>query len=307
MKKFIYKSILFILPFLVIFIFVEFSLRSINTGFEQKKTGLIAQADSIEILITGNSHAADGINPSVFIKPAYNIAFPAQSILYDKELVIKYLKILKKLRFVLISIDYTSLYWGVNNEREFFYHFYHDINLKNKSFHKEYLSYFFYVYTPRPASQIIFNRPDIVLENGWIGIDRTNYDDINEFAAKHRVLFFNSDINKSIESSEHILVCKELESLIIFLIKNNIEPVLITAPCHKLFCENLDDKIMQDITDFTNQLKDKYQISYLNSLTDSSFHESDFYDVDHLNKYGAVKYSKKLDSLIQRLDSINQN
>ena len=298
MKKFLLTILYFIIPLLVLFLIVEFKLRTIHSEYEKKQKGLLEKSSEIEILILGNSRADNGLNPAFFSKPAYNLAYGSQTILYDKELVKKYLPILKKLKFVVLSLDYHSLSSGYLQERDFFYYHYFRINIKNKSFIKEKLSYFFYVYTPKVSFKLLNENKDVKMINGWSGNESSIATRLTERYGKERAQSFDLAINQSRKSKEYIEVQKDYEALIRFLNQNNITPIVITAPCNKEFTKFLDEKNIQYNLDFIQKMKSKYNLVYLNSLNDSLFKKSDFYNNDHLNKEGAEKYSKKIDSLI---------
>ena len=92
-----------------------------------------------------------------------NLAFGSQTILYDKQLILKYIGILKNLKYVIISLDYPSLYWGFSKDRDFFYYHYYGINIRNKSYFKENFSYFFYVYSPKTSVEILMNNNKLKL------------------------------------------------------------------------------------------------------------------------------------------------
>ncbi len=298
MKKFLLTITYFIIPLLVLFLFVEFKLRTINSEYEKKQKGLVEKSSEIEILILGNSRSDNGLNPTFFSKPAYNLAYGSQTILYDKQLVLKYLPILKKLKHVVLSLDYHSLSSGYLQERDFFYYHYFDINVKNKNFIKEKLSYFFYVYTPKISITLLKENKNVKMVNGWSGHDSSISSRLTERYGKERAQSFDLAINQSRKTKEYIEVQKEYEDLIRFLNENKITPIITTAPCNKPFTQFLDEKNIQYNLEFIQKMKRKYNLVYLNSLNDSAFNVSDFYNNDHLNKKGAEKYTKKIDSLI---------
>jgi hypothetical protein len=304
MKQFLKKIFLFLIPILLIFIGLEYSLRTIKSGFEKKRNDLISLSDSIEILILGNSHENNGINPLYFKKPAYNLAYGSQTILYEKQLILKYIGILKKLKLVIISLDYPSLYWGFSEKRDFFYYHYYDINIRNKSYLKEYISYFYYVYSPRTALRLLYNNSEsnseAKLVKGWLSYDTTDYSTLTYKEGKKKVFDFEVDINQSIISKENDYVRSELESLIIFLKQRQIIPILITTPCYKYFTDNLDKQILRNDSLYIEKLAAKYKLFYINSLKDTSYKIEHFHDNDHLNQYGAKKYTIFLDNIIDK-------
>lgn len=298
MKHFFYTLSFFALPLLALFAFCEFSLRHIHSSYALKRDGLIAQSNRVEILIVGNSHASDGINPACFSRPAYNLAYGSQTLVYDKELIMKYAPILGNLKYVIIGIDYPSLYWGFVKERDFFYYHYYGINVKNKPYIKEKLSFFFYVYSPRTAISILMANAKPKLVDGWEGHDGSDCAALTDELGKQRVELFNADIRTSIQSKEHAQICADLEQLIVFLKKKGVTPILVTAPCYKYLTSHFDRHILDDNLSYISQLTNKYDLVYLNSLEDPSFEASDYFNNDHLNRRGSEKYSKIIDRLI---------
>ena len=207
----------------------------------------------------------------------------------------------KKLKFVIISIDYPSLYWGFIKDRDFFYYHYYNINIQNKLYFFKYLSFIFQVYSFKPAIKLIINKPKFNLIKGWQAPDTTDYEHLTENFGKQKIKEFNAYIKSSIQSKEHEYIWTELESLIFTLKSRNIIPILVTAPCYKYYTNNLNLQILHDNLQYINKLKEKYSLVYLNSLNDLSFTASFFYDNDHLNTYGAAKFTMKIDSIINSL------
>jgi hypothetical protein len=108
-----------LLPLITCYGILEYLTRNLSSGYLSKKIEISQKAGEIELLIVGNSHASMGINPMGLKLKSYNIAYGAQSILYDKEIILQLLPQLKKLKYVILSIDYPSLYWGFIEDRDF--------------------------------------------------------------------------------------------------------------------------------------------------------------------------------------------
>jgi hypothetical protein len=232
------------------------------------------------------------------------MAYVSQTILYDKQLILKYLPVLKSLRYVIISIDYTTFYCGFDETRDFFYYHYYGINLRKRNYFNQNLSYFFYVFSPTPAIKLLLNKSDDFFVNGdqfvngWQGYDSTNYSFMTEKAGKQKAEHFDDQINSS---KEHNYILSEIDSLIKLLKDKNITPILISAPCYKFVTEYLDSNRLNENSLLVKTLQKKYNLVYLNSLKDTSFRIEDYYDCDHLNIYGAAKFTLQINSLINSL------
>jgi hypothetical protein len=301
MKRFFWRLLLFIVPVFLLFLFTEYKLRTIDSRYLQKRDGLLINSDSIEILVLGNSHADDGINPIFFSKFTYNLANSSQTLLYDDLIVRKYLPLLSKLKYALISLDYHSLYLDIPEDRDFLYDYYYDINIKNKIFLKEQFSFFFFVYSPTIAIDLICKSTNYKLNKGWEGTSNNSIDELSEKRGEISVDFFTNKIYKKIAENKQRIILSKLEALIMFLKSKNVTPILISTPCHSYYYSKLDNEIVLKNDVIINELKIKYHLNYINSLKDREFNSSDFYNADHLNSKGARKYSIFLNDTISKL------
>ena len=149
MKLFFKKILIFVFPLFIIVIMIDLYLGNMNSLYQEKAKGLTTHAHEIEILILGNSHSAYGINPNYFTDYAFNIAYPGQSIYFDKELTLQNLKNLKKLKYVFISLDYHSLYFSSQRgDRNIFSYYGNGIKHASEDYNKADISPFLFGYNP---------------------------------------------------------------------------------------------------------------------------------------------------------------
>ena len=259
--------------------------------------------DSVKTLIVGNSHAEDGIDPSLFSSYTYNLAFSSQSLLHDDLLIRKYLPLLPNLKKVVLSIDYHSLYMDESEDREFLYSYYFDIRLhhQKKLFLKENLSFLFFVYTPTILTDLLNGKSNIPLVKGWNGVYSKSSADVCQKRGELRVDYFRKMIREKLSSKKNKEVYYKLNRLIQFLQSNEIQVVLISTPCHSIFNNLLDSKIIRQNLTLIQELTNCYKIPYINSMKDTKYKTNDFYNVDHLNTRGARKYSKFLNDTLIKL------
>ena len=131
MKKFILKTIFFLLPILVLAVIMEVALRAIPNDYKQKRSYMDSHLDEIEVLVLGSSHSLYGINPKYFSQKTYNMAYVSQSLDLDYKILEKYGNEFKNLNVIIVDISYFSLYstletgpepWRAKN-----YNIYYDI------------------------------------------------------------------------------------------------------------------------------------------------------------------------------------
>lgn len=261
---------------------------------------MLAAADSIELLILGNSSAMDGIDPSQFEPYAFNFAFAAQPLYYDIRLTEKYLPELPHLKYVVISTIFASFYH--EGSRSFYYHHYFGIDYKNRSYWKENLSQAFFVHDSEQLRHIIAhtfkNRPKFELVKGWSSFHNTDYESVESDAkARLRAEFFNN-VTEKYKGGDTVF--NDLDAFLAFLMEKNITPILVTMPYQENVRKYLDKNIEAKNTERLNYLSEKYGVAFLDLYADQDFVTEDFHNFDHLNEKGAAKLAAKIDEQIRR-------
>jgi hypothetical protein len=303
MKRFLYQIFLFCIPILILIGSGEIYMRNRPSVYSQKRDQLLTNADSVELLILGNSHTTYGINPNCFTLYAYNLAFEDQTIYFDRKLLEKYLPILPRLKQVLITIDYHNLCVDHVSDRDFFYKYYFNLDYEEpKCFWKESLLQSFFVYSPEKTSILIFRdlksgQQNAIGTKGWIDRSTSISDAVTSVEKnKMRAARFNTHI---VDYDKNSAIIENFEWLFTTLKSKGIRPILITCPIYSTLRECLDKKILGKSEVIANSLAEKYGLQYLNYFYDDSFEVSDYYDSDHLNTYGAKKLTLKLDSVLR--------
>lgn len=323
MKKFALKLILFILPLIAIVLGMDVWLRNVDSLYKEKFQG-IQCAGNTQILIIGNSHANYGVDPRCFSVPAFNLASPNQSLYFDKRLVLKLLPTLPKLKFVLISIDYHSLYFTSQGIRDVWSYYGNGITYKDKKYTLENLSPFLFGYTPGVSISLLkkqlsknlryknqkvlqFDVQDGVnlkdsLANGYLGFEGVDEGSFSRNSITERVEGFNLKIKNSTEKQE---IIKDLTDFLQSLKSKAIIPVIFSTPVYHEFYQCLDKEIVKQNQKDINSLCRKMQVEYVDFSDCPDFAKADFYDSDHLNKQGAKKFSIILDEKIKHIPAIN--
>ena len=307
------RFLLFVSPLTLIFLGVEIYLRAIDTSYTEKDREL-TQADP-EVLILGNSHAAYGVNPNVFSREAFNAANVAQSIYFDKRITLKHLPHLKKLKYVLISIDYHSLYFSSQGGRDIWTYLGYGIPYKNSLTLAEQFSYLMalkakvaYNFYERNSS----GRYDIIraidveygvdvkkpIEKGWFYYVGLQTLEAEKIASRMK------DLNAIVHNpSERAEVLADLEDFITQLQSRGVTPILFTPPCYPELTAQFDSEVTRQNQIDIGRLTKKYNIEYWDYLN-FPLPETAFFNSDHLNYEGATIFSKALNARLNRVSKI---
>lgn len=300
MKRFGLHILWFLLPLCCITVVLEFALRNIPNDYAFKNDYLKEHAENIEVLVLGSSHTYYGINPVYFSKKGFNAAYVSQSIDFDLALLKKYEKQLKKLHYLVVPVDYFTLYnsletsdesWRIKNYALYYeldnlpfkYHF-ELINGKFE-FAVKRLAYYFKSETPITCNELGFgtaykaNKSLELVENGKLAAQRHIAKNFKSNQKLRNVLY------KFVEFSE----------------QNHINLVLVTCPAYSSYVNHLKKEQLHEMHKviFTAQ-KAHSNVLYFNFLKHSSFNASDFFDGDHLNDRGAKKFSLMLNRIWEK-------
>lgn len=307
MNRFVKNIIIFLLPILCILLVFEIFLRNLDTLYKRKLDGLLLNAESIELLILGNSHACYGVNPHAFDLYAYNMAQPNQSLYFDKRVTLKYIDKLINLKYVLISVDFHSLYFSSQGARDEWSYYGYGIEYKKKISRLSKGSYFL-GYTPTVSWAFLRKKIYGIIDEkhspvdvedraegfesdkGWLYFARTDSTSMNIRSYQFRARIFNKTVLNSDERMENL---SDLKDFIRILKQKGVTPILITAPCYSEFTVLLNPRyITQNFKDI-NGLRTEFSISYWD-FTNEPFSKEDFFNCDHLNRKGSDKFSKEL-------------
>jgi len=312
MKSFFKKVLLFAIPIILILLGCELFLRKMPTSYKIKNAQIVASGKAVEVLILGNSHATYGLDPRVFTHAAFNAAALNQSLYFDKRITLSHIDEMTNLKYVLVSIDFHSLYFSDEGIRNIWSYYAYGIDYKNSlpattkhSYLFGYKGPLFLEFLKRSFNKrysvvkaldvdfdIDFNEP---FTDGYVA--KLGGTDVAEASIRDRAKFFNDIVHSSDERDS---ILRDLEDFVEQLKQRHITPVLITLPCYGPYRDLLDKKVAQQNDADIHMLCEKYRIPYLNYFT-MPVPLDCFNNCDHLNEKGATIISRDVD---HRLDSL---
>lgn len=300
-SKFLVKLCLVTLPVLIVVVLWERELRKMPTSHTVKKAQLEKHLSDLEVLIVGTSHAHHGINPAYMKSKALNMANVSQSFYYDKELVLKYLPRLKKLKKVIIPISYFSLEYSMRDSSEYWRTFFYANNYNipredTPSYDFDIRSYSFIALYGRPTALLYaksyYSEPLTHVEKtGWEALNGGGNCDYGVARAKYHTGIMRP--------SRVVYSMKQLTELLEGLKKYHVQAILITTPVCPNYAKSVDPKKYKIMQKSIATLRKKYKLPYYDFSVDKRFETKDFYD-DHLTPEGAKKFSLILNDVINK-------
>ena len=309
MLKFYKKIIIFIIPILFGLILMEMTLRIIPNDYMFKKNFMDLNSNKMEVLILGNSHTYFGLNPIYMNYKTFNLANVSQTLNYDWLLLNKYKYSIKKLKYLIIPIDYSSLYANIEEGPEKWrlknYNIYNDISINPMPQYFEILNGKFSNNILRIYNYFFYNKTD--LSCNQFGFCCSYYSKYNQdliATGKSAAIRHTIDIKKN--KLTYLNNIRILNSFVDFAHKQKIRLIFITSPGYASYVQNLNNIQLKHTYYFIqNFCKQNKSIYYFDLLKDKSFKANDYFDADHLNEIGAKKLTMKLDSIIHKIELSN--
>lgn len=306
MKNFLFKISYFIFPILILFFGIEIYFRNTPNAFIEKANHFNKNIDKIEVLILGTSHSQNGINPAYIEIPASNLANGSQDIKIDSALFFSEAKKMKKLKTVILELDYHRM--DIENSKDFYrlpwYYIYYKVEIypikwinkislyssNTTFFNNNLLQRFKKEYKEQEINQFGF-----VEKNYESEFQNKNYDSIQIVnTAKQRL----KNRHKEVSPLQFEKNKKRVETIIEYCLNNNIKIIIVSSPLYTTYISNQNSNKKKKVSTFIEQLQKKYAIEYYNFEKNKTFTIKDFKDDDHLTPNGAKKYSSMINKIV---------
>lgn len=299
MKRFVVNICLFLLPVVVFFCVLELGLRSVPNSYTYKMQWLDQHISKIKILSLGSSHGYYDINPIYFDQPAFNAAFPSQSLRYDDYILGKWIDRAESLEYVILPVSYFSLCSHLEDRDEWW-------RVKNYCiycgcpYHKDELRYRTEIVGTNIGNQINklyqywrFGKDAVDCDSlGWGCFRYADRDgDLDDDTG--RAIYHTMDMHKAANT-----ICENkayIEHMIQLCNRYNVQLLIVTTPVYHSYYDNVDRAQYDLMRTYCDSVANVHaHVRYINLFKDSRFVDEDFFDSDHLDEIGAVKLSKIL-------------
>ncbi|MDR3049986.1 MAG: hypothetical protein LBV16_09195 [Elusimicrobiota bacterium] len=312
LKKTALKSIVLIIPIILILLSIEFLFRGVENNFTYKKKKLLENSNSIELLLLGDSRIFRGLDPKLFSFKTFNLGNDGERIFMSPKMIEKYADSLKSLKIIVVSIGSYEAMFGdpkaVETGHLRNYKIYYGIkfdDIDRKAQISDYL---------KLANGMNFRNIEDVFrhwtkqtkieaqENGYFppGLGNPTALQFKEEAQRNK-LRVEEKIKEGLEIGFNNSK-KYVEESIAYCQKRHIKLVFVTAPAQLYYRELMSDPSFKLVTDYMTALTKQYKdVYYYDFTNDASFTDADFGDIIHVNNQGAEKFSKKLNAFLQNL------
>jgi len=277
-----------------IWLTIELFYRCVPNNYSEKRDRISEMKDSIQVLISGNSHALYGLNPDYFELPTYNLSQVSQTLYFDELVLEKYLPDFRNAHYLILNISYFTLsqkdFTAEDVFRRYYYHAFMDITdpeitpwdpkRYSLALTRE------WKHTWRFMKQAIKKGTLVNCNPNGFGNDyefqntTLTDEDFKYLCQKHEDGMMDFRLN--LERLQHI---QELSQ------EHNIQLILVSLPVTSRYYQDMSMAKWELMHESLTNFAQKSGAKYINLIQHFEMEEDDFYDFDHLNHKGAQKTS----------------
>lgn len=308
MKQLTLKLVLLFLPFLLFFFAAEYNLKKYPTSYSKIKSNFEKRAPKIDLLLVGASESQLGLSPKYISSfSSFNLSNSSQTIYSSCKLIEQNLNNLPKLKTVVLCIGplmiKSSYSKNIEKWREKFYYHYWNIIPESKEYSFMW-NFKCGIYDIKTITQAVFFRNKFeksfinsykIDSLGWeYGEEDPNKKSVNPDMGKETSKIHLTEIDLLNTTNE-----KYIRNLNRLLSAKGIKLILIQPPTSIYYYNTIPKIILDSNYCSIDRLIINDKISFYNFQTDTTFKNSYFRDVNHLNYIGAKKLSSKLNEILK--------
>lgn len=292
--KFIAICAIFMLPVVVALSACEYAVRNyISNPYSYKNEYLAKNAPEVRTLILGSSHAYYDIIPEVLGGSTFNLANVSQNYHYDYALLKNY--DFRNLKTIILPVSYFSFYDSEMEDSDSDWQY--AINYKvymGIDEHSDLSRYNFEI----SRFPIFVEKLKALPKEKTLSCDSLGAG--NDYQGQSpKESLESSGIATAARHTSPTLIAVDsniryLEKIAKYCHSKGIELILITTPAYKSYYAHLNRAQLNETHRIINILAKRYNLKYYDFMWDNRFQEGDFYDADHLNRDGAIKFTKIL-------------
>jgi hypothetical protein len=267
----------------------------------------------IQIANFGSSHGRDDFEWSDSPYQAFNFGLSSQRHLYDYALLQQYINHFDKNAVVILLIEYfeiESIKVDYSDQIPRYY------RILNKEYMPEYSLRDYIRYAVFPVLSAGTNIRSIILDSNPEDVFQKNWhntmpeEELVKYCSKHHIDWTTDSpdgttLQKGLEG--FVYNKKILSDIIDYCLACGLQPVLVSTPITGIFNNIFEERtpnFFETFYRFSREISGKYpHVPYLDYSHDKRFENniSLFYDGDHLNIYGAKKFTSIVIKDIQSL------
>lgn len=306
MKKYLRNFILISVLFLLTLIVFELLMLLVPNRYSYKYNYVKDHADDIEILLLGNCHIEDDINPEQIGSKAFNMAISGRDEVYDKELAKQFVPQMRNLKAVIMQLDYRSFGFGREKRNPRDYKKHGCFESTYKCMYKKYMKLgvdSWWYWSEIINSELNYKERIWMDKKDAIECALSGFVQLMDSAKNETWQYWDLpriyDITISVDQEKYEKLYECYHTIAELTAAKNVRLILLGTPMLKTYQEDMVPEVEEEIRAFVVRLQKAFpNVEYYDYTRDSLFIPEDFHDASHLGESGTVKFSKIVRNII---------
>ena len=305
MRKFVCKSLLFLLPVLLLVVAAEVYMRSLPNSYRYKDEWMLRNGERVSTLLLGNSHGFFGLVPSEMGDSVFNLCSVSQRAREDYYLLQRYASVCPHLHTVILVADNSNLFDRPLVDEEPFRVTYYQLYMGDQS-HSCLSRYGFEI----ASMQACWEKLKKYHEIGGIGCDSLGWGTGYRFEDRDKESLKLDCVKPHTFNNREATLTNAgyVKDIARWCQQHQVRLVLLQTPVCKAYAAKTPVLQRQYINALAEDCRKEFGALLADFSCDSSFTDDDFFDADHLNDVGARRFSRLLTEwCAAQSDSIETN
>ena len=298
MKRFIIKlTLTIVVPVLLFFGSYEVIMR-LRPNRWTYKSEMCERVDlaGVEVLVLGNSHTLEAVNPSLLGRRAISLAQMSQSYNYDCLLFDKYLPSMPSLRYVIMDLSHFSP-WEMLEEGPSAWlckRYAVCFGLRNHRWWEYRYRYYFSEISPALLRALAAPPEANPFDSLGFLANLERCDDMELDAEKTYMVHCVDTLRRDIYDTNMAM----LDRMIDRCEQRGIKVLFVSTPMHEAYRRRVEPRRLELASDFAGKLCRHGNVRWLDLYDAPGFVDSDFVNSDHLSPQGAEKCTEIVKELL---------
>lgn len=308
MKRYILNIILIFGLYAILLLAFELLLLTVPNRYSYKYNYVKEHVNDIKILLLGNCHIEDALNPRILGDSVFNTAISGREIKYDLELAKRFIPEMQNLNTVIMQLDYRSFGLGreKKNPRDYKEHGGFESSIKcmyTKYMHSKVDGWWYWseiLNSELNYKLRIWMDPTDAIECDSLGFVQLSNNTKNEVWQYWDLpQIYDTSIPVSQEKYDELYKCYQIIAQL--TASKNARFLLITTPMLNTYQEDMVPQVEDEMKAFVACLQKKYpNVDYYDFTRDERFLPEDFHDASHLSGAGALKLSQIIRDILHQ-------
>ena len=286
----------------------EIFMLSVPNRYSYKYNYVEQHADDIKVLLLGNCHIEDAINPRILGDSVFNTAISGREIVYDVELAKRFIPYMSNLRTVIIQFDYRSFGFGREKKNPRDYKVHGGFESTFKCMYTKYMKmdvdgwlYWSEVLNSElNYKQRIWMEPKDAIECdslGFVLLPDSTKSEVWQYWDLPKI--YDTSIPMSQEKYDELY--SNYQTIARLVAARKARLLLLTTPMLKTYQEDMVPQVEDEMKAFTARLQKEFSnVDYFDFTRDDHFLPEDFHDASHLSPSGVQKFSEIIRDLLRK-------